>query len=69
MNNQVKFNKFIKEIEREIFTFTQKDDKNLLSFHTGQLTIASITKLYYHIRQIFSLKGVKAKNASQGTRF
>lgn len=63
-SNKTKFNNFRKAIEKEIFTFTQKDDKNILSFHTGQLTIASIMKLYSEIRQIFPVKGGKTKNAS-----
>ena len=70
MNNQVRVKKFIKELESEIFTFTKKDDAGRLSFHTGQFTIASILKLYYHVKKVFPVvKGKKTKNASVGTRF
>jgi len=47
MPDDKKLKRFNEQIKNEIFTFTKKDDKGILSFHSGQLTIASIFKIYY----------------------
>lgn len=48
--------KFSKKFKGEIFAFTKKDDKGNLSFHNGELTIASIFKLYAVTKEFFIKK-------------
>jgi len=56
MRNKKPFTDFEKEFKNEIFTFTKRDDKNILSFHTGELTVASLMKVYVYAKKFFNNK-------------